>query len=67
MDNTTQTDDDLRIMRQAEVLETLGVSRTTLAVLRKSGDFPEAIRLHGRMIGWLRGDVRAWIDSRAHA
>ncbi|MDE0132225.1 MAG: AlpA family phage regulatory protein [bacterium] len=52
------------------VVAATGLSRTTLWRLRQSGEFPRPVRLGGdssRAVGWLRGDIEAWIHSRPAA
>ena len=54
-----------QILRVVDVCEMLGISRQTLYHLRRDGDFPAAVPLRGRCIGWRLRDVEAWIDARA--
>ncbi|MDE0132226.1 MAG: AlpA family phage regulatory protein [bacterium] len=52
------------------VVAVTGLSRTTLWRLRQAGQFPRPMRLGGdgsRAVGWLRGDIEAWIHSRPAA
>ncbi|MCQ3804564.1 MAG: AlpA family phage regulatory protein [Acidimicrobiia bacterium] len=52
------------------VVAVTGLSRTTLWRLRQAGEFPAPVRLGGdasRAVGWLRGDIEAWIHSRPAA
>ncbi len=48
-----------------EVLKRIQVSRPTLYRLLSSGLFPRPFKIGFRKNGWLKGDIDAWIDSRA--
>jgi prophage regulatory protein len=48
-------------MKQKDILNELGVSRTTLWKWRVSGEFPEPIIKCGFMIGWLTVDIQEWL------
>ena len=56
---------DLRIMRPAEVANTLGVHRCTLWRWIKRGNFPAPLQLGRNAVGFRQSDVAAWLDSRA--
>ena len=53
-----------RILRSPELRNTVGYSRTNIYYLMKKGDFPQAIKLGGRAIGWLEYEVNEWINER---
>ena len=53
-----------RILREPEVLDAIGISRSQLWNLLKDGKFPARVRLAGRSMGWKQSDVQAWIESR---
>ena len=57
-----------RVIRTSEVARRLGVSRTTLWRLRRTGDFPPPLRLgtatEHPLLGWLERDVDDWLASR---
>ena len=53
------------VLRQREVLELTGVSRSTISRLRAVGEFPEPTHNLGkRMKAWRTSDVLAWIESK---
>ena len=57
-----------RLMRMAEVLTLTGIkSRSTIYELQASGDFPPAVRLTGKAIGFVESEVHGWIRSRVEA
>ena len=52
------------ILRTADVLALLRISRSTLWRREKNGEFPQRVRLGGaksRAVGWLRTDVERWL------
>jgi prophage regulatory protein len=53
-----------RILREPEVGEKTGLSRTTRWRLTKKNKFPAPVRLSDTAIGWRASDIEAWIASR---
>jgi prophage regulatory protein len=53
-----------RILRQPEVEGRVGLSRTTIWRLERSGDFPPRRRVLSNTIGWLESEVDEWIAGR---
>lgn len=63
---STQT--TIRFMRMSEVLSLTGIkSRSTIYELQASGDFPQAVRLTGKAVGFVENEVNAWARSRIEA
>ena len=56
-----------RIVRPNEARGRLGVSRAKFADMVAKGQFPKPFVIvpGGRAVGWLEGDVDAWILSRS--
>ena len=56
-----------RIVRPDEARGRLGVSRAKFADMVAKGQFPKPFVIvpGGRAVGWLEGDVDAWILSRS--
>lgn len=54
-----------RILRCRQVLARTGLSRSTLYALIGRGEFPNALRLSERSVGWLEHDVAQWIEARS--
>lgn len=46
-----------RIIRQREVLELFGISRSGLYQKLKDGSFPRQINIGARAVGWLESEV----------
>jgi prophage regulatory protein len=54
----------MRFIRATEVLKMIGVSRTTLWRMVRSGVFPAPIQITSRNRGYLLQDVEAWMRAR---
>lgn len=52
------------LLREREVLDTLGISRAVLRTWRQQEKFPQPVRLGARMIAWRAQDVQEWVDGR---
>lgn len=55
------------ILRRAEVLKKVGLSKTTLQSLMDAGEFPKPVKLCGpdaRAVGWVDAEVQSWIDQK---
>jgi predicted DNA-binding transcriptional regulator AlpA len=55
-----------RIIRRHDLPKYVGLQRTQIAELIKSGQFPRPISLNdnGRAVGWLEDEVIAWQRQR---
>jgi prophage regulatory protein len=51
----------IKIYRQQELCETLGISKSTLYRLRLANNFPVPIQLSINAIGWQECDIEEWI------
>jgi prophage regulatory protein len=54
----------MRFMRWREVLQTTGLSESTLRRLEGSDQFPRRRQLSTGSVGWLEEDVKQWVRSR---
>jgi len=57
-------DDSERILRTKDVLELVGLSRSTIWRMQRSGTFPQCVNLSTNRIGWLYSDVMEWVRTR---
>ena len=55
------------MLRVADVLDRVGVSRRTLCRWRADGTFPQALQLGANSIGWPSRVVDEWLASRPAA
>ncbi|MCC6295791.1 MAG: AlpA family transcriptional regulator [Pseudomonadales bacterium] len=56
-----------RILSSKEVFARVGLQRTSIYQMSKTGQFPAPIALGPRRIGWYESDVEQWLASRAIA
>ena len=56
----------VRFIRPREVIEMLGVSRTTLWRMVRAGSFPKPVRISKGNAGYLLETVEAWMQARVH-
>jgi predicted DNA-binding transcriptional regulator AlpA len=52
------------ILSQAQVLQRIPVSRTTLYRMVASGQFPPPVKLSSRQNSWAEPVVQAWLDEK---
>ncbi len=52
-----------RILRLPSVKARTGLSRSTIYLRIADGTFPKQLNLGARAIGWLEGDIDAWIEG----
>lgn len=63
----TNVDSSDRIIRIREVIEMTGLSRSSIYLLIKKGDFPAQVKLSTRSSGWFRREIKNWVDTRPRA
>ena len=56
-----------RILRDEEVRNRTGLSRTTRWRLVRAGKFPRPVRLTEHAIGWRESAIEEWLASRESA
>jgi prophage regulatory protein len=59
--------DNHRLVGIREVMKRTSLSLTFIKRLRKAGDFPRAVPLGERRIGFLERELDSWIDARIAA
>ena len=65
MDSTPSNPSDDRFVREAEVLNLTGLSRTTRWRMEQNGKFPRRRQLSVNAVAWRESEIRAWMASRA--
>jgi len=60
----TETRDSLRVIRFPELFKKVGLCRSQIWRLEKSGDFVKSFSLGKNSKGWLESDVDAWLLAR---
>jgi prophage regulatory protein len=56
-----------KIARLPVVKNLTGLSRSTIYLRIKNGEFPKPISLGGRSVGWLESDIQQWLTDRIEA
>ena len=54
-----------RFLRLPDVLEAVGVSRSTIYKLIQAGRFPASFRIAPRCAVWRESQVNEWLESRS--
>lgn len=54
----------MRILRLSDVIYRTGLARSTIYKLMKTHDFPQAVPLMVRTVGWIEAEVDDWIMSK---
>ena len=62
----TATPNEHRILRRAEVEAKTGFKRAHIYNLMKKRQFPQALRLGVRAVGWDSIEIDQWIDERVN-
>ena len=52
------------LLRMRQVRLRTGLSRSTIYLKMKNGDFPTQVSLGPRAVGWLEAEIDRWIASR---
>ena len=53
-----------RLINVTDVLQLTSVSRGTLYLMMKAGEFPRPLQIGKRRVAWREAQVREWIESR---
>ena len=56
-----------KILTMKEAQEATSLSRATIYRLGQIGDFPEAVKITENRIGFIVGEIDAWLESRPRA
>jgi predicted DNA-binding transcriptional regulator AlpA len=64
--NTGTVEKSERLLRLRHVLDTIGVGKTTLYSMMKTGEFPPSRKVR-RLSVWLESEVQGWIKAVAQS
>ncbi|MFB9126538.1 AlpA family phage regulatory protein [Paraburkholderia dipogonis] len=53
-----------KILRLRDVMQIVGVGKTSIYQWMKLGSFPRQVRLGSRAIGWHAQEIEAWLVAR---
>lgn len=56
--------DPLALVRKRDLAKLLGIDRWTLDNWRRTGHFPQPLKLSEHIVAWRRSDVEAWLEKR---
>lgn len=54
----------MKVLRLHQVMETTGLSRSTVYKYISEGAFPKPLSLGERCVGWLESEVHDWLLTR---
>ena len=56
-----------RVLRTPELLDRVGLGRSTVYRLIAEGTFPRPVQLTGGTVGWIEAEVADWLAARPRA
>jgi len=60
----SSNDQPIRVLRLPEVCSVTGLGRSMIYQMEADQRFPKRVRIGTRAVGWLEGEVRAWLQKR---
>jgi prophage regulatory protein len=54
----------MKVLRLKDVIQIVGLSRSSIYGLKASGSFPKSFMLGARAVGWSSDDIESWLNSR---
>jgi prophage regulatory protein len=61
---TTDANSSDRMIKLPEVISMTGLSRSSIYLLIKKGNFPPQVKLSTRSSGWFWREINSWLESR---
>ena len=55
---------DTTLLRLAQVKARTGLSRSTIYLRIRAGEFPAQVSLGARAVGWLEAEIERWIATQ---
>lgn len=53
-----------KILRLPDIKNITGLSRSTIYLMIKNGEFPSNVKIGARAVGWIDADLQLWLQSR---
>ena len=57
-------DGPIKVLRLPQVCDLTGLCRSMIYQMEADQRFPKRVRIGTRAVGWLEGEVRAWLQER---
>lgn len=58
------TQRSVEVLRLPQVIRVTGLCRSTIYQLEAEQRFPRRIKISARAVGWIQGEVQAWLTNR---
>ena len=55
------------VLKLNAVIGMTGLSRSTIYLYMKTGQFPQAVKLGLRSVGWVKDEVEEWLAERMNS
>ena len=65
--HTPSDNPTMRFIRVREAIQKTGLSKSSIYDLMAQGQFPQTVRLGGRSVAFVEGEVDAWMVERIAA
>lgn len=67
MEHVHSDNPTMRFIRVRETIQKTGLSKSSIYDLMAQGQFPQTVRLGGRSVAFVEGEVDAWMAQRIAA
>lgn len=61
--NDAQREFDERYITSSEIMQNMGVTRTTILLARRTGKLPDPIDIQGKIFIWERSKVQPYLEA----
>ncbi len=55
---------ELKLLNQKQIVDLVGLSRTTIWRLERAGQFPRRLKVSRKAVRWIQAEIVDWINSR---
>jgi prophage regulatory protein len=60
----SRSDQPIRVLRLPQVCSVTGLGRSMIYQMEAELRFPKRVKIGTRAVGWLEGEVNAWLQKR---
>ena len=57
----------MRVIKLKDVIDTTGLSKSSIYAYMSRGDFPKPIQLGPRAVAWVEEEVHGWLEEKVKA